>query len=580
MVNVLKRTPLSLTAWVLFALLLCLSEVSAANIQADLDRKQVSLNESFTLVFTTDGSEDGDPDFRPLEQDFEILAQNESSKMSFINGAITSIKQWTLTLMAKQAGFFTLPEISFGSDRSPSIRIDIQKTANAKPGQPSEPIFIEVSASPESVYVQAQVIYTVKLHISVNLLSAQLSEPSLSDADAVIEKLGKDHEFETTVRGKRYKVIERRYAIFPQRSGQFTIAPVAFAGQLAGQSSRFSPFPGGGSVKRLRSREIKLEVKPVPQDKIRGRWLPAKKLRLVEVWPKNASNNSELPVAGEPITWKITLMAEGLTAAQLPEIEPKVPKGIKSYPDQPVLNNEKRDNSVIGIRQEKIDLIPGKAGIYRLPAIEVPWWNTVTEKMEIARLPARQIEVVAAETEEMPTSITPLPASPLQKESNTEIETERGSGDAARGSGFWSWISLILGVGWAITVVAWWGSRQQTTKDLDSVSNTIPLDMKQMKRQLKAACTTNEASAAKAALLSWAQALWPGRPVSLGEIKRRVGKGLSIEIDCLNGSLYSQHASTWESGATLWAAFEQELSSTKKKPAVKREGLSPMVPGT
>ncbi len=581
MVNLLERTRLSIAGWIFFSLLFCLSSASAATIEADLDRKQVSLNESFTLVFTTDGEEDGNPDFSPLEQNFEILGQNESSKMSFINGDITKIKQWTLTLMGKQAGFFTIPAISFGSDLSPSIRIDIKKAPTAEQGQGSEPIFIEVSVSPESVYVQAQVIYTVRLHIAVNLLSAQLSEPSLSDADAVIEKLGKDREFETTLNNKRYKVIERRYAIFPQRSGQFTIAPIAFAGQLSSQSSsRFSPFSGGGAIKRLRSREIKLDVKPVPQDKIRGRWLPALNLRLIEVWPGKEDDNSEPPIAGEPLTWKITLMADGLTSAQLPEISPKPPKGIKSYPDQPVLNNEKRDNSIIGIRQEKIDLIPGKAGTYRLPAIEVPWWNTITEKMEVARLPARQIEVVAAGTAEQQTSIAPLPAPSLQESSDTGSETGEGlSGDVGRGSAFWSWISLILGVGWAITLVAWWGSRQQARTDLALGSDTIPPDLKQMKRQLKKACETNEAGAAKTALLSWGHALWPGRPLSLGEIKKRVGAILASEIEKLNGTLYSQQARTWESGNALWTAFEDELSHSKKKPSVKRESLAPMVPG-
>lgn len=582
MVNRLKQTPLSSLVFVLFSLFFCFSDALAANIQAEVDRRQVSLNESFTLVFTTDGEEDGDPDFRPLEQHFEILAQNESSNMSFINGEITKIKQWTLTLMGKQPGFFTIPEISFGSDRSPVIRIDIKKTPPAKPGQPSEPIFIEVSASPENAYVQSQVIYTVRLHIAVNLLSAQLSEPSLSEADAVIEKLGEDRKFETTVSNKRYKVIERRYAIFPQRSGQFTIAPISFAGQLSNRSSsNFSPFPGGGAIKRLRSREIQLNVKPVPQDKIRGRWLPAKNLRLVEVWPENTAEPTERPIAGEPLTWKIMLMADGLTSAQLPEIAPKLPKGIKSYPDQAVLNNEKRDDSIIGIRQETIDLIPGKAGTYRLPAVEVPWWNTITEKMEVARLPARQIEIAAAETAEQPASIAPLPTPLLQESPDVDSEADGGlSRDAGRGAAFWSWISLILGLGWAITLVAWWGSRQKPRTDLPPVSDAVALDMKHLNRQVKEACTKNEADAVKAALLSWGRVLWPGRPISLGEIKNKVGEALAGEIEALNSTLYGRQARHWESGSALWSAFEQEQRKTKQKPTAKQERLAPMVPGS
>ncbi len=560
----------------LLPVLLCISEASAANIQAELDRGTVSINESFTLVFTTEGEEDGAPDFSPLEQLFEIHSQNESSRMSFINGEITRIKQWNLTLMGKEIGFFTIPSIHFGADKSTSLRIDITAAPVAKAGAEAEPVFLEVSATPETVYVQAQVIYTLRLYFSVNLLSAKLSEPILSDTDAVIEKLGKDREFETTVSNKRYRVIERRYAIFPQRSGQFTIAPVSFAGQLASRSrSNFNPFPGGGAIKRLRSRALQLDVKPVPQDKIRGRWLPAKKLRLVEVWPGNTGEKGEMPIAGEPLTWTITLMADGLTAAQLPEIEPKLPAGIKSYPEQALLNNEKQENSVIGIRQEKIDLIPGKAGSYRLPAIEIPWWNTITETMEVARLPARQIEVAPAEKAAQGASPTPLAPSQNRMDADSNIVA---SGNAAENAGFWSWISLILGLGWVITLIAWWGSRQKATADLASVSELIGPDIKQLNRQLKLACEKNDAAEAKASLLAWAQALWPGQAPNLGELKKQLGETLASEIDCLNVSLYGQHSKDWEGGDTLWAAFKQHQNNTKKKSTIKREGLSPMIP--
>lgn len=571
---------IKIAGFIFFSLLfLCFSNASAATIQVELDRKKISLNESFTLVFTSDGSEDGNPDFTPLEQLFEVHGQNESSKMSFINGEITKIKQWTLTLMGKQPGFFNIPSIQFGKDRSPSLRIDIEKTPTAKTGQASEALFLEVSASPETVYVQAQIIYTLRLYFSVNLLSAKLSEPDLSDSDAVIEKLGEDREFETTLQNRRYRVIERRYAIFPQRSGQFTIPPISFAGQLASRSrSNFSPFPGGGAIKRLRSRAIQLEVKPVPQDKIRGRWLPAKKLRLVEVWPGNTDDDVKTPLAGEPLTWTITLMADGLTAAQLPEIEPILPSGIKSYPEQAILNNEKRDDSIIGIRQEKIDLIPGKAGSYRLPAIEIPWWNTITETMEMAHLPARQIEVAAPEKMDHPTGSVPLPSAPSANVTDGDHRGAEGFPASGRGAGFWSWISLILGVGWVITLVAWWGSRQKSTADLASVSELIPPNMKQLNRQLKKACEGNEAKKVKDALLSWGHVFWPGQTLSLGEIKKRVSATLSKEIEVLNTSLYGKQASDWDNGPTLWEAFEQNQRDAKKSPAKKQEGLAPMIP--
>ncbi len=550
-----------------------LPEVWAATIHAELDRNSVSINESFTLVLESDGSVDNDPDFEPIEKHFEILQKSQGSTTKIINGQFSQKKRWTLTLMGKEPGFFTIPPISFGKDKSPGLRIDIEKAKSSQKNTNLEPLFIEVSVDPEVVYVQSQIRYTVRLYHSLTLLSGKLSEPSSSDADVVIEKLGKDREFETTRNGKQYRVVERRYAIFPQQSGRLKIAPITFVGQLASRSrSNFSPFPGGGPVKRLRSEAIELEVRPVPQDKVRGRWLPAQNLRIVEAWPEGQAG-AALSEVGEPVTWTLTLMAEGLTAAQLPEISPRFPEGFKSYPDQPVLTNETAHEALIGIRQEKIALISTKAGSFLLPAIEIPWWNTITNQMEVTRLPERRIEVVPANPRGQ--------SAPFQNETATSgpLTEKLPTEGPAKGSDFWSWISLVLALGWAVTIILWWGSRQKPSLDpIPEHPNQDLPKIGQIKRQLKKACMQNEAQAAKEALLSWAQTLRPTQTISLGELEKQVGQTLTEEISRLNGILYGQSSTPWQDGPRLWAAFEEDQSGNKKRSRPKAEVLAPMTP--
>ncbi len=558
------------------ALVFGTAEGWGATIHVKLDRSQVSLNESFTLVYEAEGSLDEEPDFSPIEQHFEILQRSEGSRMEIINGDFSRKKQWTLTLMGKQAGFFTIPPIAFGKDQSPGVRIDIGKAAAPKTNAPSESLFLEVSAEPQSGYVQSQFIYTVRLYRSVNLLSAQLSEPSLSDADAVIEQIGENREFETTRDGKPYRVVERRYGIFPQQSGSLTIEPLTFAGQLASRSrGAFSPFPGGGAIKRLRSEKIELEVKPVPQDKITGRWLPAKNLRIREIWPETPEGATHSQV-GEPITWTITLQADGLTAAQLPEIEPQFSDDFKTYPDQPSLKTLKKDAGITGIRQEKIALIPTRPGSLLLPAIEVPWWNTGTNQMEIARLPQRHIEVTPAEAAQQPPASIPLQQAPFETSPKSSDERPMLQVEP----GHWFWVSFILAICWAVTLLGWWQTRSKARKQMHDAKDRAPElpDTSQVKKQLKKACAQNEATAAKEALLSWGRILWPGRPVSLGEIGNRVVPPLSTEIKKLNAVLYSQEPTSWQEGSALWEAFEQEVARHKEKVIQKPGGLVPLYP--
>ncbi|MFQ5589231.1 MAG: BatD family protein [Nitrospiria bacterium] len=547
----------------------------AAEIRAELDRSRVSLNESFTLVFWTDEDVDGEPDFSPIERHFEIIQKSEGSRMEIINARITQKKEWTLTLMGKQAGFFTIPSISFGKDQSPAVRIDIEKNpASPKNGAP-ELLFLDVSAEPSSGYVQSQFIYTIRFYRAVSLLSAQISEPDVSDADAVVEKLGEDRQFETTLHGERYRVVERKYAIFPQQSGRLTVAPISFSGQLAGRGrSQFNPFPGGGPIKRLRSEKMTLDVLPVPQDKIKGRWLPARDLKLMENWT-DLSDDGVTGKVGEPLTWTLQLVAEGLTAAQLPEINPDIPSDFKAYPDQPAMENETREDGLVGIRQEKIALIPTQPGTLLLPAVEVPWWNTRTKTVEIARLPARRIQVAPAEISQIPAA--PLPA-PKTLENESPMVNAAPPSAPQSAPGMWPWVSLALAIAWGTTLAAWWRAHRKTRMTAPDVKQReTPPDTGPIKNQLKKSCLQNDAAAAKEALLAWGRARWPGRPLSLGEIATRVIPALSSEIKTLNAVLYSPSATSWEAGAALWAAFEAETAH-QQKPAPKPSALAPLYP--
>ena len=94
----------SLVFFLLLLLILAPQSTLAADINVSVDRNPVSLDESFQIIFTATESPDDDPDFSPLEQDFSILNQSNSSSSSWINGKSSKTIQWTLNVMAKQAG--------------------------------------------------------------------------------------------------------------------------------------------------------------------------------------------------------------------------------------------------------------------------------------------------------------------------------------------------------------------------------------------------------------------------------------------------------------------------------------------
>jgi len=540
----------------LLCLLLLLADPAlAAAIKATPDRNPVHIGETFDLVFSSAESVDADPDFEPLTKDFEILNQSQNSQISMVNGKISKMQEWTLTLSPKRAGALAIPSIAFGSDHSPPASVTVQAAEAPKPSAGNdEPITLEMDAEPKNPYVQAQVICTLRLwmldgiHVSGNLVDPQVE-------DALVERLfdGNGRTYMAVRNGKQYAVLERKYALFPQKSGLLRIDPIQQTlGIEVGGRSFFSRSTRAMAVK---SAAIDLKVRPQPPEFTGTHWLPAADLKLEESWPQNPPQAK----AGEPVTRTLTLHAEGATVSLLPELDTdrNLAPSIKQYPDQPVLNEEKQPTTGISsTRQEKTALIPAQPGEFTLPAVAIPWWNTKTERMETARIPERSLRVEAS-GEPAPQAATPEPAAPAQAE---PAPAQQGAAQPPRpvDEDLWFWLTLLFGLGWLGTGLAWWLNRRRQPPSAPIPAQAVPAapDGRQAVQALRQACARHDPAATRQALLAWAQTRWPRqRPATLDEVADLGGGALAEAIGRLNRALYGNSKEGWR-GDGLWAAVE------------------------
>lgn len=525
----------------------------AAQILVSVDRTQVQENESFSIKFTANSDVDGDPDFDPLEKDFHILNSSQSSNIQFINRQMSREFTWNLALMPKHTGELQIPSIEFGSDRTQPKSIKVsQAQAGGSPG--GDLVYMEAVVDKNNIYVQSQVNYTLRIYHAVNLRNASLSELEVSDKDAVVEKLTENSKFEKFINGRRYKVFEKRYAIFPQTVGELVIEPVLLDAQ-------YIDLPRSLRTRRVSSERIRVQVQPIPDAIIKNNlsyWLPAEELTLEEKWSDKVTRVK----VGEPITRTLTLTATGLLASALPELASNTSiDGVKQYADQPILDNNVIDSDYIGKRQEKIAYIPSKPGQLQLPAIEITWWDTGINKMEQVRLPARKIMVVAGAQQDQP--VQPLKqqqgAAQIpneQKPANVSETVAKSPDGAGIASSSWFWISMGLLLLWLSTLVLWlraarYNPRKQKVEPIKALQKTVN-DFK----QLKSACDKNDAQLAKNALIHWGKQQWPeSPPTSLGHIMQRVNGKLATELRNLNNVLYKPGVSTWNSSG-LWQSVK------------------------
>lgn len=536
--------------------------VHAAELEVALDRNPVSINESFQLTFTANESPDDDPDFSPLEKDFDILNRQQSSQSSWVNGAFSKTIKWTLTLMAKRSGRLLLPAIRFGSDSTRPLTVTV--TEATAPNNSNDDLFLEVEASPEQPYVQSQVIYTLRFYRRVQITQASLSEPEADNA--VVEKLTEDSNYNTRINGVAYAVTERKYAIFPQQSGQLTIPPLVLTAQVVSDSrSRFNGFFSSQVTKtrRVSSRAVSIDVLSAPDQVQSGQWLPAEQVHLEQQW-----SNEDLQVrVGEPLTRTLTMLAKGTTVGQLPELWSGGDVAhLKNYPDQPVLREKKSNEGVIAFREEKIAFIPSRPGTYQLPAIEVPWFNTQTQQMETAVIPAMTLTAIAPTVSGAAAGEPPV-AQPVSRQHADEPAKTTTPVDH-----FWMWLSLFLGSGWLLTLLWIIYQRMLKAPEEKTTTDNKQVLLKDINQALKRACRENDDQAAKRALLQWGQIQF--NAASLGAIAPHCEARLRDEILRLNHCLYAAEKNHWN-GKRLFQAFAEHNARKQIKQPVE-ETLEPL----
>jgi len=542
--------------------------INAAEITATVDRNPIPVGESFQFILDANGSIDEDPDFSELRKVFRILNTSQSSNIRFINGSITRNKIWTMVMIADSPGNYIIPAISFGQDKSDPISIKIiENTATLDHAQQAE-IYIDIDVEPKSVYVQQQIIYTIKLYRRIQLSNASLSEPVSENNQAIITKLGEDQDKRIAINGVSYQVLERRYAIFPQKRGKLRILPITFETQIVRntrQRSFFNMDPFNARIKRLKSKAVEINIKSIPAAFTKkypnAAWLPVDKLTITDSW----SDDIKSFKSGEPITRTIRLTAQNLSAAQLPDIKFNTPSNMKTYPDVPVTSEQNNNKGLVANKEFKVALLPTKAGKNKLSKIVIPWWNTNTNRIEEASLSALTIKVNSSVDQRDRAKIdldNSVAVNRINKASTNEdtaviVKSNEESRLEHPDLRVWIILSVIFLVLWLLTSYLLLRLRSKykllhAVTNLDTVVHiTKPVSIKLIKK----ACMENDATRCSQYLLQWANYLSRSEQfTNLSSLLPYASKELSIAIEELQYALYGQKTTNWN-GSALWSAF-------------------------
>ncbi|HSS06496.1 MAG TPA: BatD family protein [Rhodanobacteraceae bacterium] len=552
----------------LIASLIAIAPLHAATpaARAWLDRDTMHLGETVTLNVETEGDAGGQPSFSALSQDFSMLGTQSSQQVSIVNGSSSAKTVWAVGLEPKHAGRITIPALTVGSAQTAPIALTVLAQPAGAQGKPGDDVFLEVTAEPLTPYVQQQVRYTVKLYFSFGLTDGNLSEPQADGI--VVQRLGQDKSYLATVGDRRYHVMERHYALTPEKSGALELPALAFRGNALDAADPTGFFSRPRTIS-ARSDAVQLQVRPKPATWTSDPWLPAESMLL--------KDDSDLPTeirVGDPVTRTIRLQAQGLGFEQLPELNLTAPEGAEIYPDKPDTRTRDDGTWLYGERVRKFAFVPTKPGTLTIPGMSVSWWDTAHDRLQTTELAAHTLTVLppAGKTTNGAAAATASPAdgeaANVAPSSPSIMTPTPARPPSVR---VWQVLAALGFLLWLATLALWWRSRRA---DPIAAANAPPASgISAQRAAFLRAAALGELAGAERALVAWARSERPDVR-NLGELGVRLQDAAQREaLAALQRSRYAG-ASAQGVGSQLERAFKGGFAWTR--PAAASKNASPL----
>ena len=459
-----------LAGLVIALLVMLYSALSMADsLKVETDRQNVEMGDIITLAIEADFQSKGSKlDLTLLEEQFDVINNQQSNQIEIINGSYNSFTRWRLQILPKQAGQLMIPPFELNGVKSKPYPINVSE---AKYADGQQPYFLEAKIDKQQIYVQEQVIYTLRFYHKGSLINGNIRPPKFDNA--LVESLKEQSVFGKTIEGQQYTVYEWQYALFPQASGDFKIAGPSFTGllHLRGKQKGVQSVAKDTVIKVLAA-----EKSPNPY------WLPATSLTLNQEW-------EDLPktiYVGDSLRRIITLKVEGLKTTQLPTITTQNGSTYKVYADEAVNSQTLSEKGVKSIKLISQAIVPTQEGTLTLPDEAITWWNTEKSSFDTVTLKSQPLTIWPASNVNQNT-IPPVTESSQiasNKLANNSIESgqyrqpqSNQTSNEMLSIPFWVWpiMVAVLASLWLITLLFLLRTRKQL-KAAGMNGSTINLD--------------------------------------------------------------------------------------------------------
>ena len=350
----------------------------AQEITLTLDRSELARGETLTLTIRVYDQRQGmQLDLTPLTENFDVLGTRTSSQVRSINGNTDIWTDYIITLFPLTEGSLRIPSLTIAGQLTDELEVTVTNQG-ARSNQETDELFLEIEVNKDSLYVQEQLLFSIRLFYTINGIRNPVFT-EIDIPDTVTQLIGSPNQYEKIIDGQRYGVYEKRYVIFPQKSGSLDIPDILFRGEVTDGSSSFvfRNLNTRRITAFIEGRTIDVVERPASAE-ILPTWLPVTDLVMEESFSRPLS---DLKV-GDTFVRTIKMTANGVDGAVLPPFSPSNIQGFNTYLDPAKIERRFVNGSIVGERIESSTLVVLEDGNLSIPAIKIDWWNVDSDRLD------------------------------------------------------------------------------------------------------------------------------------------------------------------------------------------------------
>ncbi len=322
-------------------------------------------------------------DTTPLLSDFEVLQVKPALRREQTANSVVNIMRWEVELYPRKTGRLRIAPLTVRGQQTPEIILQFD-SQNQYTG-PRGNIFLEVSADQSTAFVDQQIILTIRLFHNRALRRGTIYDLKLDNFD--IYPLGTDRRYTEVIDTENFTVLERKLVLFAREPGDLQIPAMEFRGELESDMKR--------RIIRYSS-AINLNILPAIDNTTAEFWLPATAFEVSQQWFQKQGTL----FSGDAISRKVTIRANGIGAANLPEnlISQNNPS-FEIYADQPQRIDSFDYSGIIGELEQTHVIVFTEPGLVEILDTEIHWWDITAAMERRIVLPGKKLTIALAESD-------------------------------------------------------------------------------------------------------------------------------------------------------------------------------------